>query len=129
MPARPNPTLPLRPIQPARRDFNDGMSGAAMQRFTIIYRRIDSPHDAGILTDRGIPLGSVSGKISRPDDNAGCSSRTNQSDFRRQQRLATRQQCCLFAWWRSASVPIPKFARGRGSLDANFGIKGTLAML
>src|SRR5262249_43558286 len=29
----------------------------------------------------------------------------------------------------SPSVPIPKFARARGSLDANFGIKGTLATL
>jgi hypothetical protein len=27
------------------------------------------------------------------------------------------------------SVPIPKFAHARGSLDANFGIKGTLATL
>ena len=26
----------------------------------------------------------------------------------------------------TASVPIPKFARTRGSLDTNFGIKGTL---
>src|SRR5262249_9249616 len=51
-------------------------------------------------------------------------------EYAADQDIEARQQIVdLLLALAHASVPIPKFARPRGSSNANFGIKGTLATL
>ena len=89
-------------------------------------KKIDNENEPSAARKGSVSaLFEESGEIA-PVDVGGGSECVPGRSLRAVRAAANRQRCEKL---QVASVPIPKFARARGSLDANFGIKGTLATL